>query len=547
MSIINTGSKYYTLGLWFLIVIVLIWMSIGFFPIINLESDSALFSSGCEYLWQNNIKLPPDYFYEWDMQPLTGLIVVFGKYLFPLFSAEQIYNLLTICFTLIYFFIASFFVSRLVKIRWEYIFFILLLFPESYSIGYYSNTTIFASLFVITGFLLILKKPVNLFSILLLGLAPLLRVDVVVIYPVVLFLFWREFNFKRSVFYSCIYAISVIIISTIGFSLLKANPLSTFNYFVSIVNENAGNIDIRNIIKIHVAFYPVVSIVMIIIGVIRLCKTHHYKLLFVALIPFLLLYTINRSFTSVATKHIQYLLPFVCILAAVSLKEIKYKVFKRKYSLLLIICILLIGQLFIGLKYFPESKPWISKSYSAQYSRPTIATLYSRNIEQSGNLEIVIGSGQIIPTADEFMLLSGNFFTPFYWRNLKNAEKSEREILNKVIAENGDTLIFMTTQASDWLFTQQLYSIGFKLNSLGKIKLNRNQFEECQFEKENKILNVKMVNIERNIEAFNNAFHTFKSRPLYVVVDWDWQLFYINERKTEAIPISNKFSVLHNM
>ena len=122
-------QKNITLILRLFILLILVWISIGYLAILNIEGDSALFGAGCERLWQNGLSLPPDYFYEWDMQPLVGLIVVSAKHLLPLLTCEQLYNILTILFSISYLFVASVFVSKLSKIRWEYCFFILILFP----------------------------------------------------------------------------------------------------------------------------------------------------------------------------------------------------------------------------------------------------------------------------------------------------------------------------------------------------------------------------------------------------------------------------------
>jgi len=538
-------QKNATLILRAFIFLTLIWLSIGYFPILNIEGDSALFSAGCERLSQGKLSLPPVYFYEWDMQPLVGFIVVSAKHLFPHFTCEQIYYVFTILCSLIYFFVAALFVSKLTKIRWEYCFFILLLFPESYSIGYYSNTTIFASLVSLLAFLIILKKPLNPISMLLLGIAPLLRVDVLAIYPVILLLFWRHLDLKKSLYYSVFYAIGVLVICSIGFWLLKANPLATLNEYNELLDHQSPSIDFKSFIMINAAFYLISMLILIFIGTSNLYKSKQYKLLFLCLLPIIILYIIYRDFSGAATKHIQYLLPFVSILVVYGLMVLKRQIVGKKYVTSFIILVLIIGQGFIGVRVFPNSKPWLTKIYSAQYPQPKIATLFSHSVKKVGKVEVVIGAGQIVSTADEYMLLSGNFFAPSYWYKLKKNELYERRILEKIITENkSDTLYFMTTQASDWSLSQHLHGIGFGIQGATADNLKGAFSSNFHFVRGSKTIIVNCAFLDRTTESFNNAFNTIKNRPLYFMAMWDWQLYLANEKQTDALPISQQISII---
>lgn len=533
-----------TIILRMLILIVLLWLGFGYFPILNIEGDSALFSAGCERLYANGFKLPPDYFYQWDMQPLVGSLIVGVKYLFPFFSCEQIYNVLTIFCSLSYLFVASFFVSKLTTLRWEYSFLILILFPESYSIGYYSNTTIFASLVSLLGFLIILKKPINAVSVILLGVAPLLRVDVLAIYPLVFFLFWWQVDFKKSILYSGFYSISVLVISISGFCLLDANPLNTFNHYQSLVDNNVPAFNFESFFKINASYYSIGIILLIVIGVTGLLKSKNYKLLSLSLLPVITLYYLFGDFTGAATKHIHYLLPFVGLLVAFSIIELRKQLVLRKYALTITICTIIFLQSFIGVQFYPNSKPWISKSYAVLNSRPKVVNLRSTEVKQYGKLQLVFGAGQIIPTADELMLFSGNFFTPFYWHSIKTDELRERKIIEKLILESNDTLYFMTTQSSDWMLSQQLHSLGFHIVNVKPDKTNTAFESEFWFELKNKKIRVTRINVERTPESFNNAFLKMSKKPLYLLTRWDWQLYLINEKFTRAEPISKSLSIV---
>ena len=150
-----------TLLLRVIILLIILWFSIGFFPVLNFEGDSSYLIAGCERMYNNGLNFPPDFYYEWNMQPLVGIFIVLLRHLFSFWNCEEIYSGLTLLITIAYLFISSHFVSKISKIRWEYIFIVFIFFPESYSVAFYPNTVIFASFTSLLAFLLILKKPFN--------------------------------------------------------------------------------------------------------------------------------------------------------------------------------------------------------------------------------------------------------------------------------------------------------------------------------------------------------------------------------------------------
>lgn len=533
-------KKHFTLILRLLIILVLLWLSIGYFPIMSYEGDSALVSAGCERLYANGLKLPPDYFYQWNMQPLTGLLVVGVKHILFQFTCEQIYYALTVMCSVLFLFVSPFFVSKLIKTRWEYIFFILLLFPESYAIGSYANTAIFALLFFLLGLLFILKRTFNFYSTVLLGIAPLFRVDILVIYPVILFLIWNNNTFKKSLYYTSLYAFFILTISIFGFWLLKANPLETLSNFNLVMSGNSAtsNIFFEKYFKVNSTFYPVAVLVMIILGIYNLYKKKEFKLLIISLLSTITLNIIYRNgFASL--KHISYEIPFLSIILVYSVSLIKRQLIEKKYFLFVSIIILLFMQFFIGIRFYPISKPWTSTPYSQQYSRPSIAKIFSYSIKSLGGFEIVLGAGSVIPTYDENVLISGYFFAPFYWNSIKQQDICERKVLENIISEVGDSIQFITL-VSDWPLSMYLHSIGFKIRDLHE---SNSQYDYC-FIRGNQNIFEKNIDVDRSPESFNAAFHSIENRPTYVMSIWDWQRYLINERKTEAEPVSKSYSII---
>jgi hypothetical protein len=461
-----------------------------------------------------------------------------------MFTCEQIYTVLTMICSIIFLFVAAKFITKLTHVRWEFCYFILLLFPESYSIGYYPNTTIYASLTALIGFYWLLNKPLHLLGVSLLIIAPLFRVDVLAIYPLVFLLLWHKHSLKHSIYYTALIALLVLVISGLGFWLLKANPLQTLSHYQTLVSNQPTQFDIFSFLRINISFYTVSAALLLLIGLIVLVKQGKYKTGLLLLLPVLILYYLYGDFTGAATKHLHYLLPFLAGIAVIGAVEIHNRWGSQHVYLFWIIVSVFSFQSFIGVRFFPHSKPWIALPTSVQYPSPTLLSLCSTELGNKGRMEIAIGTGLIIPTADELMLSSGNFFAPFYWQSVKREELRERKIIEKVISDSKDSLCFMTTQSSDWMFAQQLHGLGFEIINIKAGKTSPAFASECWYVHGNIKIHVIRINVERTSASFTNAFQKIKIRPLYLIARWDWQMYIINERLTCAEPISNSLSII---
>lgn len=523
------------------------WIAIGYFPAVNIEGDSALFSAGCERLAANSLQLPPDYFYMWDMQPLVGFMVAALKHVVPVCSCEHLYVILSLIAAILYLFAASMFLSKLCALRWEYCYFVLLLFPESYSIGYYPNTTIFASLMFITGLNCMLNKPFSFCSMISLALAPLLRIDILLLYPLVFLLLWYSYNIRTAIKYSVIYAVSLCAILLFGFWLLRTNPLLTWSQYSTLAGLRASQFSVESFVRINISYYSVISIVLIVTGTTLLVKQHSFRLLMIAFFPIAAFYIINRDFTGAGAKHLQYILPFLSFLCLVAVKHllIHRKTVKRYVFALL--GLLILSQAVLGVRFYPASKPWVSDCSSQIHPRPTIASLLSFPVGRFGRIELALGAGMVIPTADELMLVSGYLYTPLYWHSVKTEVSEERDAVRDIILSSvtNDTLYVMTTVGSDWALSQQLHGLGYEIESLDQGGINPSFDSRYWYRFGDQRILVTCITTERSVESFNAAYDLIGHRPLYVIVEYDWQRYYVNERLTDAIPLSTNVSIVY--
>nr|WP_129734622.1 hypothetical protein [Parabacteroides goldsteinii] len=517
------------------------WCLIGVFPIINFESDSINLITGCELMWKNGIQIPPSFSYEWNMQPLIYLLIIFVKHIIPFFTCEQIYCTLTFFCTVGYLYLISLFISKLIKTRWEYIMLILFLFPESYAISSYPNTAIFAATSSLLGFYLITHyKSWNIYSAILLVLAPLFRVDILIIYPVVFPLLLIKESWSKALVYSVFYAVSTIICISFIFWILSSNPLSTFDSFQDYVENRIFS---DKFIIINITFFTFFNLLFILAGVILLAKDKQMKYLLISFIPILTTYYVLKDFGN-ATKHLLYILPFVAFIASYSICYLKYltKVQKRYIVSPLIIFFILYS--FISISITPASKPWINKTYAIQHAHPLIK---ATSIQISDQIEcsLGIGIGQIIPTADELIPLTGSFFSPFYWSYIKTNERNERKQITEIINNGNINNIAVITYNAISFLTHYLVMDGYKLSILPQEKDWNSEIR--YFEKEGRVITVHYNERDKDVNNITWAFQDIQKDKFYYFTGTDWEMYYINEGCTPAHSLTNRLSIINDL
>lgn len=77
-----------------LLVLFLVWMAIGVFPLYCYETDSMHVLTSCGIVVNQGIQFPPLLHYEYDMQPLTYFVVVIVAKIASFLTVEHVYCLL---------------------------------------------------------------------------------------------------------------------------------------------------------------------------------------------------------------------------------------------------------------------------------------------------------------------------------------------------------------------------------------------------------------------------------------------------------------------
>ena len=393
-----------------LFVIFALWMCLGFFPLVCYEGDSLEVILGCEAMHQNGWSIPHSIGYEYRMQPLTYFIIVALKKMLCFLTCGQIYCLITIVSSFAFLIGCIEFARHITQEKRIRILLAAMMLPEMYAIAMYPNSAILAAALFIWAFICIYYRKYVMAAVLL-CIAPLFRVDVVIVYPAIFpLLIYMGKPLGKSIIYSAIYALTVIVVSLFFFWLFNARVLTSLYSYDSWNNIIPTS---QNIISIF-AYYSLAYVMLLPLGICLLIKNRFWKELFLVLLPIVILHYVYRSM-GCAAKHYLYISPFVIIAGVRALAWIISAV-KDKPLLKWVSIVLVVLFNTISLRVVPPSRPWFEDGLI--YNAALIAPIGSTHISSS-KVSLGIGAGQFIPTLDEKMLASGHLFYPLYIHEIK--------------------------------------------------------------------------------------------------------------------------------
>lgn len=503
--------------------IFLIWMGIGCFPLYCYESDSLHTMLGCNIIYANGFDFPPSYSYEYNMQPLLYVIIPCLKFIFPFFNIEQIFCLLTAIAAMINIILCIELVYKLTKINRLLILFATFLLPESVAIGMYPNTAIFALLFVVIALHLLLKKRF-IYSTLFLIIAPIFRIDVVIIYPVVMFiLWWMGYSIRESIKTTMIMALAIIAGIVLAYYILQANPLATTLEGYETWNNN---IPLMSILIAVYTYYTICNLILVPIGIYILFKNKNIKLLCVMMVPIICNHIVYAKM-GCATKHFVYMMPFTIALSTYAIQFLKDRIKARliyKYTLIILLSLYLC----LSIRFKIPSYPW----YSISQQIPCINIFNEKHTKYQ--FSIGIGSGLLLRTFDELMLASGNLFYPIFINIYKTEQLAKRELLYEYMKDKTN----VTYLGSSWE-NQANVSIAY-INNGYSLSTDKELFSlENKDHKVAIILDESVIkgDEETRYNSWKQTINNIKkeNHNLYCFTLEDSPIYYLNKLSKEGI------------
>jgi len=452
-------NKYFIL----LSSLVVVWMLFGVFPLICYEGDSMHIINGVTIMYNSGTwELPPTCSYQYDMQPLVTITLLCLKKCLSFLSVEQIYCLISALSAIVFFMMSLAFVKKITNMDWGLLLIAILLIPESFAIAMYPNSSILAAVLFIIGLTLLLDRKI-IPSIMLLGIAPLFRMDIMVVYPAIFGILCYNGQesityinkLKKPLFTSILIGVVAVSITTVGCYLLAANPIkSIFDLKSQTENERYQAVVPFTILS----FYTLVNVVLLPWGIYKSFKKKKYVILLVGLVPILLIHWIYRG-QGTATKHFMYLIPFVILFTAPVIKDILNGSRGIVLRSLFIAVVVLYNVISIRADMPLKTKQWMNEDWSSSKLGP-IYHLIGEN-KTNFKIQLGLGAGQLIPTADEYMLFSGNIVYPLFINNYKYTKKDSIDAIINFFEKPGEYYILSGSWEGHSSFANRWLNKGY--------------------------------------------------------------------------------------
>lgn len=472
-----------------------LWQLPSILPPVSYEADSVSISMGVNDVFKNGWSALGETGYGYWMQPMTYIILAAIKFILPQVEPETIYSVISSLSAIGMQWVSILLASRIVAVNRFFILIAFALLPEWYAISSYPNSTAIAALAVFSGFYFLSSLRL-LPAALLLTLAPLFRLDVIMIYPLIfLFCHYYGLDMKRAVILTAAFAFFLILF-LIGFYAITGSSithtLETFSYFSDIISIK------KNLQAIY-GFYGPVTLLAIPAGIILLVKQKNIYPIVLVTVAFLLVHGIQFRFGN-ASKHFALLIPFAGAISAVTAAKIAESTIFVKSVVSFITGLYLFAGVRISEPFGSFSQPLLNEYV------PTLAHVDFK----IGNRDFtsVIGGGQAGVTSDEVFLSSGSFFYPGYVNNIKKAIIRRRNNFIKTCAEEPAGRFIMVGWDDS--------SRGYYMESLGEIdgnKLFKDEEIESAIGKNPDSFPVR----ERIAEIIRRKYHPTDGRPVFLI------------------------------
>ncbi len=414
-----------------LLALFVLWMCIGIFPLQCYETDGQEIILGCDVMYRDGWTLPPVYSYEYRMQPLIMIVVAGLKYLMPFFTCEQIYCVLTALAGLAFLMGSLSFARHITGAGKIKTLFAAMLLPEMYAILMYANTAIFAAACFIWALMLIIKGKWWQ-TVLLLCIGAWFRIDIVSVYPVIFpLLYFEGKSLRQSFWKSAVCGVCVVIISLLGYWVMKADALGTYG------NYERWNDMVTPALRFYAifGFYSLAYFILLPVGLCVIMGKKCWKELFVVLLPIVLLHGVMSSFGN-ASKHFLYIAPFVIIAGVRALQWLGNLCSKRpvlKWAGIGVVILFMT----VSIRQQRLELSWLQNN---PLNNVGIAVPVADFHVAGKDIAVALGAGPQVITRDEFMLATGHAFYSWYIHSIKKImqewRRQQKAVIDKASSSN---------------------------------------------------------------------------------------------------------------
>lgn len=422
-------------------VVFLAWQAPAWFPFTPFEGDALSVTSGCEYTYNEGFGALGKYGYGYWMQPLTYMFLIGLKFLMPQVSAIMTFTIISIISVILLQWLMAKLCVTLIGCKPWIPFLAMLLFPETYALGTFPNATA-PALCCVVGALYSTLHGRRFLPWILLLISPLLRLDIVQIYPVYpFFLYIHTRNLKYTAINTGLLALATVATITVFYELTGASVMHTLSEYhrwadTIITTKTTVN-------AIYGCLGPV-SVPIAILGLFVLNRRKEYLLMGMVVIPTVIVFYVNHRFGN-AAKHFGLIMPFFLPAMAVGLSWlIDHMCRPLAIAALALIALYMV----IGVQILNSTQNLLAVHGPAWQ----ICRFDVRGI----SIKVGLGIGTPSTTADEVTLLSGNVFYPITIHNIKVGQERRLDQIENFLlkAAKDDILVYIDSYEN-----QQLYAL----------------------------------------------------------------------------------------
>lgn len=291
-------------------VIFMLWMSYGTFPLYYYESGKILAEAGCASLSTWEIPLPFSYSYEYSIQPLVYCVVSGLKTMMPFGTSELYFCILSVVAALLFVNATIRLVAHFTGFRRELLLLAVVFLPPAYAIGMYPNSAVFAAAAFTCGITMLVERKMRA-ALIWLCLAPLCRIRVLFLYPMLPFLFWWMGDRGKALWHKTgtVYALTLAV-AVVGYMGMRANP---FEFILADDYEwwSPGITVASNLYALG-AWYMPINLVLMAFGIVIMATQREWRLMAIVLVPLVISHVVYAR-TEQAALQFLYVLPFVAI------------------------------------------------------------------------------------------------------------------------------------------------------------------------------------------------------------------------------------------
>jgi len=524
-----------------------IYLLIGAFPVARFETDSMAIANACEQIRHTGVFAENVMGHSYHMQSGTYFIIITVSKIFNL-SAFVSYSIITVVFALIFFFAASYFVSKISGYSIITIAIVLTLFQEMAALAYYPNSAVIAAAFFMTAFSIVLSTKLNPWKLalsgILLGLGAWCRIDVMFAFPSLFFLllmrnkkFWLSLGQSASIGILCILVLSILMFAMHANLAGILGYKSDFSLKLYAMKNNLGLADIQ-LIRAHLGVFPALILLLMILGIAYLVRKKSWYILSLWLSSLVFYYLLGIN-NMVAPKHLSYYIPFHMLLVMAGIDLFRKMKNPGKKIFTSVFVFLFVFQYVIGLRVSLAGFPYMERKYSTLCPEPTLLRLgtFKTGYSPAPSLSLVFGTGIKIATSDEFLASSGILYHPLMWHDQKKIfSESYRTLVNSLVYSEKDSIDILVTDGSTQFVVNTLLSNGFLLVSSDSLML-KDEYS-INFKRNNKSVTVTRKIFSKDIKQFEEQLKTMPVHDYLAVFIWDWQKYYMHEKLQGIEPLA---------